>query len=148
MIHVSLILQPDVDPGHDLEASLVVPCCEASNSCLSSASIAVSILPGSGVRVVGGVVTLSKDPESVPTHRVGRVVMELIEWNLLRTVVTGPGWTIRNIGRSEPETEVSSSSTGVMTELVVRVDDPEAGRVDVRVQQGVGHPREYGKVVL
>ena len=38
--------------------------------------------------------------------------------------------------------------TRVVAEFVVRVDDPETGRIDVRVEEGVGHPGEDGKVVL
>jgi hypothetical protein len=33
-------------------------------------------------------------------------------------------------------------------ELVVGVDNPEACRVDVGVQQGVGHPGEDSKIIL
>ena len=43
---------------------------------------------------------------------------------------------------------MSPASAGVVSDLVVGVDDPEAGRVDVGVQQRVGHPGEHGQVVL
>ena len=35
-----------------------------------------------------------------------------------------------------------------MSPLVVRVDNPEAGWVDVRVKQRIGHSGEHGQIVL
>ena len=35
-----------------------------------------------------------------------------------------------------------------MAELVVGVDNPETCRIDVRVEEGVRHPREDSQVVL
>ena len=49
---------------------------------LSAVSIAVTILYISGVWIIAHMVTLSKDPKSVPTHGMGRVVVELIKGNL------------------------------------------------------------------
>ena len=100
------------------------------------------------MRVVLGVVALPEDPEAVPTHGVGSVVVEFIKGNKLRTIVSRPGGTVRNVGGSKPETEMSPPSTGIVAELVVWVDDPEAGGVDVGVEKGVGHPGEDGQVVL
>ena len=93
-------------------------------------------------------VTLSHDPESIPTHGVSCVVVEFIKWNLVGAVVPCPGGTIRDLGRSEPEAEMGATSTGIVSPLVVGVHNPETGRVDVRIQQGVGHSCENGKIVL
>ena len=49
---------------------------------LSPVSIAVTILRIASVRIIAHVVALTEDPEAVPTHRVGGVVVELIKWNL------------------------------------------------------------------
>ena len=80
-------------------------------------------------------VALAKDPETVPSHGVSSVVVELIERNLVGAVVHCPGRTVWELGRSQPEAEMGSSSTGIVAELVVGVDDPEAGGVDVGVQK-------------
>ena len=85
------------------------------------------------MRVVCGVVALTKDPETVPSHGVSCVVVELIERNLVGTVVHCPGGAVRELGRSQPEAEMRSSSTGIVSPLVVRVDNPETGRVNVRI---------------
>ena len=87
------------------------------------------------MRVVCGVVALSEDPETVPSHGVSGVIVELIERNLVRAVVHCPGGAIWELGRSQPEAEVGSSSTGIVAELVVGVDNPEAGGVDIGVQK-------------
>ena len=49
---------------------------------LSPVSIAVTILRIASVRIIAHMVALTEDPEAVPTHRVGCVVVELIKWNL------------------------------------------------------------------
>ena len=98
--------------------------------------------------IILSMVRLTHDPESIPSHGVSCVVVELIKWHLVGTVVSCPRRTIRNLGRSEPEAEVSSSSTGIVSPLVVGVNYPEGSRVDIRVQQGVGHPGEDSQIVL
>ena len=99
VVHVHLVLQPNVGAGDNFETSLIVPSGERSNPeyhkaiktdvaklqnipGLSPVSIAVTILRIARMRIVAHVVALTKDPEAVPTHRVGRVVVELIKWNL------------------------------------------------------------------
>ena len=64
------------------------------------------------------------------------------------TEVHSVGWAIRYSCWPKPEAEVGASCAGVVAELVVRIDNPEAGRVDIGVEQGVGHPCEDGQVVL
>ena len=49
---------------------------------LSPVSIAVTILRIASVRIIAHMVALTEDPEAVPTHRVGCVVVELVKWNL------------------------------------------------------------------
>ena len=43
---------------------------------------------------------------------------------------------------------MGAACAGVVPEPVPRVDDPEAGRVDVGLEEAVGHPGEDGEVVL
>ena len=99
VVHVHLVLQPNVGARDNFKSSLIVPSGERSNPeyhntiktdvaklqmipGLSPVSIAVTILWIARVRIVAHMVALTKDPEAVPTHRVGRVVVELIKWNL------------------------------------------------------------------
>ena len=64
---------------------------------------------------------LTHDPESIPAHRVSCVIVEFIKWHLVGAVVSGPGGTIRDLGRSEPEAEMGATSTGIVPPLVVVV---------------------------
>ena len=78
----------------------------------------------------------------------GSVVVELIERNLVGAVVHCPGGTVWELGRSQPEAEMGSSSTGIVAELVVGVDNPETCWVNVRIKQAVRHSGEDGKIIL
>ena len=40
------------------------------------------------------------------------------------------------------------SRAGVVQKLIVRVNNPETGWVDVRVEKRVGHPCEHSQIVL
>ena len=82
MIHVNLILQPNTGARDDLEASLIVPGGHGADGGCCPVSIAVSSLLSPAVRIIVDMVGLAHDPEAVPSHGVGRVVVELIKWNL------------------------------------------------------------------
>ena len=148
MVHVDLILQTNTAARDDLKASLIVPGGHGADGGCCPVSIAVSSLWSPTVWVVVDMVGLTHDPEAVPSHGVGGVIVEFIKRNSEGTEVLSVGGTVRDPGRSHPEAEVSPSSTGVVPDLVVRVHNPEAGRVDVRVQETVGHSGEYGEIVL
>jgi len=148
MVHVDVVNPSDVCSRYNLDPSLVVPGCERSNCGLDSFSVTEPVFKVSIMGIIGGMVALSKDPEPVPPHGVGRVVGELEERDLVGAVLHRPRRTIRELGGSEPVAMVGSSCTSVVSISVPRVHNPEAGRVDVGVQQGVGHPCEYGQVVL
>ena len=83
--------------------------------------------------IITCMVTLTHDPESIPSHGVSCVVVELIKLDLVGAIVPCPGRTIRDFSWSEPEAEVSSSSTGIVSPFVVGINNPKACRVDVRV---------------
>merc|ERR1712106_1313401 len=68
MIHMSLVLKPDVGSTDNFKSSLVVPCCERSQSCLSPLTITVTLADISSMRIISSMVTLSKDPKAIPTH--------------------------------------------------------------------------------
>ena len=89
MVHVSLIFQSNIGSTDNLKSSFVVPGGERPNSSLGSLSIAISVFYISSVRVIGGVVALTKDPESIPSHGVGSVVPMFIKIYLIWTVVHG-----------------------------------------------------------
>merc|ERR1719283_377273 len=98
--------------------------------------------------VIGGMVALAEDPEAIPTHRMGCVVVEFVELNLVGTIVHCPGRTIRNFCRSQPEAEMCPSSTSIVPEFVVRIDNPETCWVNVGVQKGIRHSGEHGQIIL
>ena len=68
MVHMNMILKPYVCPTHNLKTSFIIPGCEGSNCCLDSLTIAESMLEVSTVWVKCSMVTLSKDPETIPSH--------------------------------------------------------------------------------
>ena len=73
---------------------------------------------------------------------------ELQERHLVWAVLHGPGGAVRELGRPQPEAVVGAAGTGVMPIPVPCVHYPKAGRVNVRVEKGVGHPGEDCQVVL
>ena len=145
---MSLILQPDALTRNNLKSPLVVPGGHGANGSGCSATIAVSTLHITRVRVIVHMVRLTHDPEAIPSHGVSCVVVELIKRNLKGAEALGVGWTIRNPSRPHPKAEMGSSSTGVVSDLIIWIDNPETGWVDVRIEQAVRHPCEDSKIVL